>query len=258
MSAGRRIDPREGPPLSQRVELISFDSPEALAQAAAVRWLAGLDPARPQTVALSGGRIARAFFSAVVHLAKSGLRRFASVHFFWADERCVPPDHAESNFALARIQLLEPLGIPEGQIHRVRGEIETSAAAAEASVELRCVTARDGVGQAILDWVFLGMGEDGHVASLFPGSRDSEADVAPGYLPVTAPKPPPQRITLSYCALAAARQVWVLVSGPGKERALAQSLSPTGQTPLARVVGSRGRTLILSDVRLPADGQKKL
>jgi len=250
--------PNDGLPLSQGVELISFDSAEALAQVAAVRWLAELDPARQQTVALSGGRIARAFFSAVVQLAKAKSQRFPCLHLFWADERCVPPDHAASNFALAQAQLLEPLGIPKEQIHRVRGEIEPSAAAAEASAELRRVAARGGAAPAILDWVFLGMGEDGHVASLFPGSPDSEAAVAPAYLPVTAPKPPPQRVTLSYPALAAARQAWVLVSGRGKERALAESLSPTGQTPLAWVVRSRGSTLIFSEVRLPANGQKKL
>jgi 6-phosphogluconolactonase len=246
----------EAPP-ARRVELIYFDSSEALARAAAARWLAELSPARRQTVALSGGRIAKTFFAAIVRLAKTKSQPFANLHFFWADERCVPPDQADSNFALARAHLLEPLGIPAEPTHRVLGELEPSAAAAKASAELGRIAACRSAGQPILDWVFLGMGEDGHVASLFPGMSDSAAEVAPAYLAVTAPKPPPGRITLSYPALAAARQIWVLVSGPGKERALAESRSPTGQTPLARVVRSRGSTLIFSEVRLCGDGPKK-
>jgi len=257
-NAGCQADPSDESPPARRVELITFDSSAALAQAAAARWLAELSPARRQTVALSGGRIARTLFAAIIRLARTGSQPFANLHFFWADERGVPPDQADSNFALARAHLLEPLGIPAEQTHRVHGELEPSAAAAKASAELGRIAAHRGAGQPILDWVFLGMGEDGHVASLFPGTSDSKTEVAPAYLAVTAPKPPPRRITFSYPALVAARQVWVLVSGPGKERALAESLSPTGQTPLARVVRSRGSTLIFSDVHLPADGPKKI
>jgi 6-phosphogluconolactonase len=207
------------------VNPLPFDSPEALALTAAQRWLAELTPDRRQTVALSGGRIARTFFVAVAREARATRSRFTGLHVFWADERCVPPDQAESNFALARTHLLEPLGIPAERVHRIRGEIEPAAAAAEASAELACVTAGGGAGSPILDWVFLGMGEDGHVASLFPASTDSDATSAPAYLAVKGPKPPVQRITLGYPALMAARQVWVMVSGPGKEAALADSLT---------------------------------
>src|SRR5947208_12536772 len=92
------------------------------------------------------------------------------------------------------------------------------------------------------------MGEDGHVASLFPG--ESEADLAntAAFRPVTAVKPPPRRLTLGYSAIAAARQVWVLASGAGKEGALRNSLAPHGATPMARVLKLSSQTKIYTDI----------
>jgi len=98
--------------------------------------------------------------------------------------------------------------------------------------------------------VFLGMGEEGHVASLFPGEPEEIAASPAVYRPVTVPKPPPRRITLGYPAIRAARQVWVLAAGPGKAPALRQSLDPAGNTPLARVLKERRHTCILTDSRI--------
>ena len=106
----------------------------------------------------------------------------------------------------------------------------------------------DDTGQPELDLVFLGMGEDGHVASLFPRASEEAVRSKSVYLPVIASKPPPQRITLNFAALAAARQVWVLVSGAGKQSALRESLSEAGRTPLVRVLRARGQTLVFSDL----------
>jgi 6-phosphogluconolactonase len=94
------------------------------------------------------------------------------------------------------------------------------------------------------------MGEDGHVASLFPGENPSPLGAEAVYRAVSAPKPPPVRITLDYAAIQAARQVWVLVSGPGKEEALMESLA-LRNTPLARVMSQRGETLIFTDLVIP-------
>ena len=99
-----------------------------------------------------------------------------------------------------------------------------------------------------LDLIFLGLGEDGHVASLFPGAPDEVVRNKSIYLPVLASKPPPQRITICFATIAAARQVWVLASGPAKENALRESLSANGQTPLARVLQSRDKTIIFTDI----------
>ena len=103
-------------------------------------------------------------------------------------------------------------------------------------------------GRPVLDLIILGMGEDGHVASLFPGAPEEVARCKSVYLPVVASKPPPRRITISFATIAAARQVWVLASGAGKERALRESLSANGKTPLACVLQERARTSIFTDI----------
>lgn len=240
-------------------ELLFYPSDTALAVAAASDWLQQLQvkPGKPgdlpYTVALSGGRIAKTFFTEIVRQAEakpdSGNNIFRPVHFFWADERCVPPSDPESNYAIAKQLLFEPLRIPDAQIHRLRGEGPEPLALSEAVSDIHRV-AQVLKGQPVLDVVFLGMGEDGHVASLFPGEPEEVMADSAVYRVVTAVKPPPRRITLGYAAIAAATEVWVLVSGAGKERALAESLSPTGKTPLSRVLRQRTQTKILTDIRV--------
>lgn len=236
-----------------RSELIPFADNVALACAVAERWLELLSkhPAgSPFCVALSGGRIPKLFYAEIVRLAVARPQLFANVHFFWGDERCVPPTDTESNFALANENLFKPLGIGSTQIHRVRGELPPGEAVAEAAREITRVAPSDAEGQPGLDLVFLGMGEDGHVASLFPGESEEMMASRAVYRAVTAAKPPPRRITLGYAALAAAKEVWVMASGVGKENALAESLSGKGSTPLARLLQLRRATRIFSDVKL--------
>ncbi len=237
-----------------RFELVSFAGPDELADAVAVRWLAHLSStagsSAPYCAALSGGRIARRFFSASTARAKLNRAALRSVDFFWGDERCVPPTDPESNFGLALQAFLQPLAIPENQIHRVRGEAPPDVAAAEAEAELRRFAPAGANGQPQLDLVFLGMGEDGHVASLFPGEAENVISSTAVFRAVIAPKPPPRRISLGYSAIAAAKEVWVLASGSGKELALRQSLAPGGQTPLGRVLGLRNDTKIFTDIPL--------
>ena len=236
-------------------ELFSFATDDALAEAVASRWLDELaaqadDPA-PYCVALSGGRIAKKLFAAVAERAPARSVSLGHVHFFWADERCVPPTDVESNFGLAKAHLLGPLAISPDKIHRVRGEISPRWAAAEAEAEICRIAPVNGSGQPVLDLIFLGMGEDGHVASLFPGVLEEAIRSKSVYLPVVASKPPPQRITINFAALAAARRVWVLASGAGKESALRESLSTDGRTPLARVLRAREQTIIFTDMPGP-------
>jgi len=121
---------------------------------------------------------------------------------------------------------LAPLNIPGSQIHRVRGEDPPEAAAAKAEAELRQIAPLASNGQPVLDLIFLGMGEDGHVASLFPGEPEELMASNAVYRPVVAAKPPPHRITMGYPTIAAAGQVRVLAAGAGKEKALRDSLSP--------------------------------
>lgn len=185
----------------------------------------------------------------VVAVARAGANPLSRVHFFWADERCVPPEHAESNYRVAREVLFDPLGIPSLQVHRIQGEKPPEAAATQAESEICRIAPLNRRGQPVLDLVFLGMGEDGHVASLFPGEPETVKESTAVYRTVTAPKPPPERITFGYSTIAVAREVWVLVSGTGKESALRDALASEGASPLCRVLRSRERTRIFSDVR---------
>ena len=234
-------------------ELISFASAGELAHAAADAWLDKIETVnragKTHCVALSGGRIAQKFFSATVEQAKARAVSFEHVHFFWADERCVPPSDPDSNFKMANELLFAPLKISESQIHRLRGEDLPESAVKISGAELRRFASLDKSGQSVLDLVLLGMGEDGHVASLFPNAEPEVLNCTAPFLAVeNSPKPPPRRISLSYSAIAAAGQVWVLVSGAGKEKILQNSLSPAGQTPLARVIRARSGTKIFLDL----------
>jgi len=239
----------------KNVELISFATADELAQAVASAWLDEIEAAnragKMHCVALSGGRIARKFFTAVAEQAGTRAISFGHVHFFWADERCVPPDDPESNFYLANERLFVPLKIGDAQIHRIHGEDPPEAAAKAASTEISQVAPLNKAGQPVLDLIFLGMGEDGHVASLFPVESNVLILDKVIYRAVkNSPKPPPNRVTLGYAAIAAAKQVWVLVSGIGKEAALRESLFSKGRTPLARVTQFKTHTKIFSDFPL--------
>ena len=234
---------------TDKIVIERFTGPAPLAEAAATQWLRVLreNPAgKPFIVALSGGRIAKTFCSAVAALAKTETKTFNPVHFFWGDERCVPPDDPESNFKIAQDLLFSPLAIGEKQIHRIRGEDEPRNAARQAAAELESV-AKASDDTPIFDLIFLGMGEDGHTASLFP-EEPPIGGIEPVYRAVRASKPPPQRITLGYRVLIAAKEVWVLASGAGKENALRESLKTDASTPLGRVLNGRAHTKIFTDI----------
>jgi 6-phosphogluconolactonase len=238
----------------QNFELISFANADELAARAASAWLdeiaAANHAARPHCVALSGGRIALKFFTSVVAQTKAREISLGLVHFFWADERCVPPDDEESNFRAAHELLFAPLRINDAQIHRIHGEDSPELAAQKATTEISSIIPKNPDGQPVLDLIFLGMGEDGHVASLFLHQIEGTFPKAI-FCPIrNSPKPPPDRISLSYAAIATAREVWVLASGAGKETALRESLFPNGKTPLAQVIQSRQQTKIFSDFSL--------
>src|SRR5665213_2569385 len=238
----------------QNFELISFANADELASRAASAWLdeiaAANHAARPHCVALSGGRIALKFFTSVVAQTKAREISLGLVHFFWADERCVPPDDAESNFKTAHELLFAPLRINDAQIHRIHGEDSPEIAAQKATMDICHVAPKNSDGQPVLDLIFLGMGEDGHVASLFPGKTEGTIPADIFCAVRNSPKPPPDRVSLSYETIATAREVWVLASGAGKETALRESIFENGRTPLARVIQSRPHTKIFSDFSL--------
>lgn len=234
-------------------EIIRYEDDAALARDAASRWVARVALAareqRPHRVALPGGRITRRFLSEAFQQASASGVRFDAVDFFWGDERCVPPDDPESNHRLAWETLLGPAHVPATRIHRIVGELDPASAAAMAEQELRRTTGCHGAAWPALDLVLLGMGEDAHVASLFPGTPMDKADAPTCYVPVTGPKPPPQRVSMTFGALRAAAEVWVLASGAGKEAAFQESLAPGSTTPLGRILERLGPTKVFTDIR---------
>jgi 6-phosphogluconolactonase len=239
--------------MNENFELVTFNNAKELASRVVNLWLEKVattnHAGKFHFIALSGGRISNIFFPAVVEQSRARAISLERVHFFWADERCVPPDNSESNFRAARELLFEPLKISEKQIHRVRGELAPADAAKAAEAETCSIVPLDHSGQPVLDVIFLGLGEDGHTASLFPNEPEEISNSKAVYCAVlNSPKPPPERVTLGFPALAAAREVWMLASGKGKENALRESLSPEGKTPFARVLRSRSNTRIFSDI----------
>ncbi len=242
-------------------ELISFAGPDLLANAAASAWLDEIEAAaragKTHCAALAGGRITQKFYVATAEKASARKTPFGHVHFFWSDERCVPPSDPESNFKLAADLLFAPLKIPNEQIHRILGELAPENAVIQANKDARsfCQPGDEKTdGAPVFDLVFGGLGEDGHVASLFQNARFEPQESAkcndPFFFVPNSPKPPPRRISLNYNAFAVATQVWILASGKGKEAALQQSLSGEGKTPLGRVIDSRRKTKIFVDIPL--------
>ena len=174
--------------------------------------------------------------------------RLDDVDFFWADERCVPANHEESNYRLAHAALLRPLAVAEARQHRLAGEAPPVEAARRANADWARWLAARGPGQPGLDVVVLGVGEDGHIASLFPGNLAADLAAPEPFRAVTGPKPPPQRLTMGFSLLAKARLAVVLATGTGKAEMVAGSLRGTLDTPLARLLALRatqGETVIV-------------
>src|SRR4051812_18825865 len=217
-SSGRQMN-------TPNVELKRFGSDIELANAAAVEWLSQLELSRTRSVALSGGRIAKTFFQLTATRGQKKLELFRNVEFFWADERCLEPTDPESNFYLADLHLLQPLQISSAKVHRLYGELDADTAVANAITTIARVVPSNGRNLPALDLVILGMGEDGHVASLFPNTPKEIASPQTPFVHFwNSPNPPLNRLSLSYAMLVAARDVWVLATGKGKEQALTESL----------------------------------
>ena len=183
-------------------------------------------------LALSGGNTPRAVHAELGRLGAD--LAWNRVQITFGDERCVPPDHADSNYRMARETLLEAVAIPAGNVFRIRGEIAPADAAQEYEDKLAAVAARFGEPRYVHDLLLLGLGEDGHTASLFPGSPALD-ETARNVIPATGPKPPPQRITMTFPLLNAARHACFLVTGTGKH-ALVEEIAAGGTAyPAGRV-----------------------
>ncbi|MBL8092802.1 MAG: 6-phosphogluconolactonase [Anaerolineales bacterium] len=146
-------------------------------------------------------------------------------HFFWCDERCVPPDHAESSYGQARATLLQPIDAAASHVHRIRGELDPTAAAVDYTTTLR-LHADEGLPWPQIDLAILGLGADGHTASLFPQTTLEPEDPNVPARAVTGDydNRPSQRVTLMPTVFRTARHLVFLVTGANKADALAATL----------------------------------
>lgn len=160
---------------------------------------------------LAGGTTPQAIYGALADVSA----QWAKWQIWFGDERCLPPEHPERNSRMARLTWLDRVAIPAAQINAIPAELGAKAGATAYAEALRDIPE--------FDLVLLGLGEDGHVASLFPGQAwGADADAPAALAVFDAPKPPPERISLSARRLAWARRVLFVVTGATKRDAVAR------------------------------------
>lgn len=231
---------------------------EALAEAAAREFADAAERAialRGRVlVALAGGRTPIRMYESLASTPLRNSLDWRQVEFFWSDERAVPPEHPESNYGMARRTLLVPLGIEDGQVNRMVGEsadLDRSAREYEAVLVDRAGT------PPVLDLIVLGIGADGHTASLFPGTAAS-AEASRWVVASRGPGPTSGRLTLTFPTILAARQIMVLVAGVDKAEPvrLAMKGEPFTALPAQRLQDAGSRVAWFLDAaaaRLTAD-----
>jgi 6-phosphogluconolactonase len=202
-------------------EFAVFETAEEVAAAAAADVAKAIREGA-RTLALAGGTTPRRCYELLARLEVV----WGRVTVLFGDERCVPPDHADSNYRMAREALLDQ--VAPATVHRIPAELGPDEGAAEYGRVI--------AGLAPLDLVILGIGEDGHTASLFPGDS---ALTAKGWAVGIrkSPKPPPERVTLTLPALRGARQVIILATGAGKAQAV--SMAKRQEVPSGMIAGAR-------------------
>jgi 6-phosphogluconolactonase len=231
--------------------LTSCPDAESVATRAAAHVRRAIEQARAERgvahVALSGGGTPERAY----RLLGEDPEALRATELWFADERCVGPDDPESNYRLVNEALLGPAGIPDRLVHRMQGELGPAAGAQSYEIELRRRLGGDPEEPVRLDLVVLGIGPDGHIASLFPGSATLAEERALCLGVQDSPKPPPERITLSLPVLRAARGCLLLALGASKADALAAMLGePTAGVP-ASLLRRERLTVITDDAAAP-------
>ena len=191
-------------------------------------------------IALAGGRTPEPLYRALASELRDEVP-WERVHAFWSDERYVSATDPMSNVRLARELLLNHVAIPEENVHVPRTDLAEPGDAARRYEE----TLRE---RSSLDWVLLGLGEDGHIASLFPGRPELEERQRMVVAVYDSPKPPPVRLTLTPAAINGAREVHLLVTGASKRAALQAVLD-------GKVLGwAAGNLSVWADLEATASG----
>ncbi|GAA3822456.1 6-phosphogluconolactonase [Cellulomonas soli] len=238
-------------------EVVVHPDANVLAAATAARLLTHLVDTQshraPVHAVLTGGTVGIATLAAVAASPARDAVDWSQVHLWWGDERFLPDGDPDRNETQARGALLTALGeaLPSANVHAVPAlgpDVPTPEVAAERYASELASFATDGAEVPTFDVLMLGMGPDGHVASLFPGHVALGASGVATVGVHGSPKPPPLRVSLTFEALRAARQVWVVAAGAEKADAVASALAdaPVSLTPAAGAYGTE-RTLWLVD-----------
>jgi 6-phosphogluconolactonase len=217
-----------------------FSNAQELAWAAAEYFVAR----SPETVALSGGSTPTAMFRVLADQFQDRVP-WSRIHFFWSDERHVPPDHPDSNYRMADETLLSHVPVPPENIHRIHSENPNAAEAASEYEQ----TLRDVTKQTLprLDLIFLGLGTDGHTASIFPGSevlQETERLVAAPWVE----KLKTYRITMTLPLINNAASVVFLVSGADKAEIVKEVLEGGNKYPAQAVKPTQGELVWMVNV----------
>lgn len=218
------------------------------AAVAAAQLLADLIATRRRTadtvhIALAGGNTPKLTYDALSALVDD----WHDVHLWFGDERVVALDDPDANAAMVRESLLARVDLPADQIHAVPTALGATAACAAYDAELMRELPPDGLGTPTLDIAFLGLGEDGHTASLFPGAPGLSPTGSACVVVTDAPKPPPVRISLTMAVLAAARTRVVLATGPAKAAAVAAALEAPDPRIPASLLPAAHTTFVLDE-----------
>lgn len=180
----------------------------------------------PFSMALSGGSTPKLLYQS---LATSPLIEWPKVELFFGDERAVPPEHPDSNFGMVKKALLDEVKVLAHPMKAEQGEAE----AYEALIRSRVKEVRDGV--PVLDLVLLGLGTDGHTASLFPGTPALEETKR-----LVVMNAPPKRMTITFPLINAAKRVWIVAAGPEKKEIVERARSGEGGLPIQQVRPEHG------------------
>ncbi|MFT7185131.1 MAG: 6-phosphogluconolactonase [Pseudohongiellaceae bacterium] len=223
-----------------------FDSGDAVAESIAQQWLDLSKRATIVNISLSGGSTPKHVFG---FIARSDFARqilWQHLHFWWGDERCIPANDAQSNYGEAMRLLFSQVEIPAENLHPINGELSPEKACIAFKNDMAaCLPMKvvNGRMRPIYDWVILGVGEDGHTASLFPGKTDYQAlqNAVLAYHPDTKQA----RVSLSTAAVCSAKRVTYLALGEGKKSIVATILNnaPSAEgLPAAKIKSTQGLT----------------
>ncbi len=205
-----------------------FNSPQSLVDSLAVEFKKlALDyqlNGQLLNIAISGGNTPKLFFQTLASTKYNLILPWFNIHFFWVDERCVSPDNIESNYKMAKDTLLDKIDIPPENIHRIHGEEVPHIEVEKYSNEILKYVTKNEFDWPSFDWIFLGLGMDGHTASIFPDSdiltnRSTICDI--GNHPVTNQN----RITMTIPTINHAKRITFIVTGKSKASILKNIIS---------------------------------